>query len=58
MVYEYQMYRQTRELGPLKARLQSFLDEQELVAYYLAHWPRPYRDLLAAHGLNIEREAS
>lgn len=45
-------------VGPLKARLQSFIDEQELVAYYLAHWPRRYRELLAEHGLNIEREAS
>lgn len=45
-------------MGPLKARLQSFIDEQDLVAHYLAHWPRRYRDLLAEHGLNVEREAN
>lgn len=44
-------------VGPLKARLQSFVDEKDLVANYLAHWPSSYREWLAGSGLEVEREA-
>jgi 2-polyprenyl-3-methyl-5-hydroxy-6-metoxy-1,4-benzoquinol methylase len=41
-------------LGPLKARLRSFQEEDDLLRHFFAHWTSRYPTILAEHGFTIE----
>ena len=45
-------------VGFLKPRLQSFVEEAELVEYFFAHWPNQYKQLLTNAGFQIEKDFS
>ncbi|HWR97342.1 MAG TPA: class I SAM-dependent methyltransferase [Candidatus Methanoperedens sp.] len=45
-------------IPPLRRRLDSLVDERELLAYFLRHWPAHYAACLARHGFSIRRERS
>jgi 2-polyprenyl-3-methyl-5-hydroxy-6-metoxy-1,4-benzoquinol methylase len=45
-------------LGPLRARLQSFVDEDHLLRHFFAHWPGSYRERLARHGFTVIADES
>ncbi|MBI4689204.1 MAG: class I SAM-dependent methyltransferase [Nitrospirae bacterium] len=42
--------------GFLKARLRSFIEEDELLKYFFTHWPNGYRDLLSKNGFRIIKD--
>lgn len=41
-------------LGPLKARLRSFQEEDDLLQHFFAHWTPSYPGILAEHGFTVE----
>lgn len=54
------LYRMSRvqmfHKGVLKARLKSFVEEDELLKYFFSLWPRNYKKYLAQHGFEIEKD--
>ena len=56
------LYRMSRHrvfyVGFLKARLQSFIEEDALVQHFFTHWIGTYKERLARHGFRIERDLS
>ncbi|MHB8880756.1 MAG: class I SAM-dependent methyltransferase [Thermodesulfovibrionales bacterium] len=45
-------------VGFLKARLNSFVEEDALLQYFFSHWPGRYKDLLAEHGFCIVKDVN
>ncbi len=43
-------------VGFLKARLQSFVEEDALLQYFFEHWVRSYPDLISKHGFKITKD--
>ncbi len=43
-------------VGFLKARLRSFVEEDELLKYFFAHWPGIYKDLLSKKRFRIIKD--
>lgn len=43
-------------LGFMKSRLQSFVEEAELVDYFFKNWPPHYKEMLKGHGFEINKD--
>ncbi|MBF0624679.1 MAG: class I SAM-dependent methyltransferase [Magnetococcales bacterium] len=45
-------------VGLLRGRLQSLVEERELLGYFLQQWPAVYREQLVRQGFRVERDLS
>lgn len=45
-------------IGFMKSRLQSFVEEAELLNYFYANWVPNYQKILASHGFEIKKDSN